>query len=151
MPDHDKVKVLDYEGWPSSWNRKALIQFQTVAHGTGIMHPPQEERARPSVAKNQSVLRPVLALPTLPKINTNVPIMRLVLAVPALHKIDLNGPVRAKCGRNAEFGQSTSAFAIQSPQLPRPPPMELVDLSDSSEKTCHEDSPSEGSVSIKEA
>lgn len=68
LPPYNKVAELAQEGWPGSWKRMALLQFQAVAHATGVMHPPRRKVSLAS-RKTPVKLRPVLALPALPKIS----------------------------------------------------------------------------------
>ncbi|KAG0558947.1 hypothetical protein KC19_10G066500 [Ceratodon purpureus] len=47
VPKHDKVQMMPSASWRGAWKMKALLQFQAVAHATGIMHPPRPRRRGP--------------------------------------------------------------------------------------------------------
>ncbi|KAG0604602.1 hypothetical protein M758_10G183700 [Ceratodon purpureus] len=47
VPKHDKVIEMPSSCWRGARKMKALLQFQAVAHATGIMHPPRPRRHGP--------------------------------------------------------------------------------------------------------
>ncbi|KAG0594480.1 hypothetical protein M758_UG081300 [Ceratodon purpureus] len=47
VPNHEKVIEMPTSSWRGAWKMKALLQFQAVAHATGIMHPPRPRRHGP--------------------------------------------------------------------------------------------------------